>query len=118
MQVNQRAKVVMRRYLRHHRASALFAQLADIKADAIEVVIAILRLCEKEGLTPPGFLEGVTTEPSYGGQIRAHGLLGDLPKGNKLEAMAIVAVFPGYCDEAGLSPAVVHARRELEPVVH
>ena len=116
MKVSERVKTEMRTYQRHFQASVLFSHLPIDKEEAAEIVNVFLRFCADEGLTSPGLLEGLRLPRSHHGRTQAHALLGLLPETNKAEAIAVVEVFLGHCDDADLLPAAVHERRELKLV--
>jgi hypothetical protein len=116
MNVSERVKTEMRTYQRHFQASVLFSHLPIDKEEAAGIVNVFLRFCADEGLTSPGLLEGLRLPRSHHGRTQAHALLGLLPETNKAEAIAVVEVFLGHCDDADLLPAAVHDRRELKLV--
>jgi hypothetical protein len=111
MKLNARVAAEMRLYQRYFQAGVLFCHLPGNRERAAESVIAFMRFCEDEGLTKAGLLEGVPAPRSHAASINAHALLSLLPETNKLEAVAVVARFLRYCDEAELLPAVVGERR-------
>jgi hypothetical protein len=111
MKLNARVAAEMRVYQRFYQAGVLFCHLPKNRDRAAESVVRFLRFCEDEGLTPAGLLEGVPMPRSHNASINAHALLSLLPETNRLEAMAVVARFLRYCDEAELLPAVVGERR-------
>ena len=116
MKVSERVKTEMRTYQRHFQASVLFSHLPIDKEEAAEIVNVFLRFCVDEGLTSPDLLEGLNLPRPHTGRTQAHALLGLLPETNKAEAISVVEVFLGHCDDADLLPAVVHERRGLKLV--